>query len=68
MIGHCVGFDTGTGPAWFSGSAWFASKFKFSMGILLLVLKTTPHGKPDLKNTFMGSDLPCFTMVFRPKS
>ena len=34
------------------------SKFKFSGGIQLLDMKTTSHGKPDLKTSFMRSDLP----------
>ena len=33
------------------------SKFKFSVGIQLFGLKTTLHGKPDLKNSFSRSDL-----------
>ena len=33
------------------------SKFTFSAGIQLLGLKTTSHGKPDLKNSFSRSDL-----------
>ena len=28
-------------------------KFKFSAGIQLFGLKTTSHGKPDLKNEFL---------------
>ena len=45
------------------------SKFKFmlSAGIQPFGLKTTSHGKPDLKNSFSRSDLPC-KVVFRPKS
>ena len=37
------------------------SKFKFmlSVGIQLFGLKTTSHGKPDLKNSFLRSDLRC---------
>ena len=43
------------------------SKFTFSAGIQLFGLKTTLHGKSDLKNSFLRSDLPC-EVVFRPKS
>ena len=43
------------------------SMVKFSAGIQLFGLKTTSHGKPDLKNEFSRSDLPC-EVVFRPKS
>ena len=42
-------------------------KFMFSAGIQFFGLKTTSHGKPDLKNWFLRSDLPC-EVVFRPKS
>ena len=41
-------------------------KFKLSVGIKLFGLKTTSHGKPNLKNSFLKSDLPC-EVVFRPK-
>ena len=46
-----------------------SSKFKFmlSAGIQLFVLKTTSHGKSDLKNSYLMSDLP-WEVVFRPKS
>ena len=43
------------------------SKFKFSAGIQLFALKTTSHGKSDLKKESFKSDLPC-EMVFRPDS
>ena len=33
------------------------SKFTFSAGILLFGLKTISHGKPDLKNSFLRTDL-----------
>ena len=42
-------------------------KLKFFAGIQLFGLKTTSHGKPDLKNSFLRSDLPC-QGIFRPKS
>ena len=42
-------------------------KFKFSAGIQLFGLKTTSHGKPDLKNEFLMSGLQC-EVVFRPTS
>ena len=42
-------------------------KFKFSGDIKFFSLKTTSHGKSDLKNSFFGSDLPNH-VVFRPKS
>ena len=42
-------------------------KFTLSAGIQPFGLKTTSHGKPDLKNSFSRSDLPC-EVVFRPKS
>ena len=42
-------------------------KFTFSAGIQLFGLKTTSHGKPNLKNSFLKSDLPC-EVVFRPKN
>ena len=42
-------------------------KFTFSAGIQLFGLKTTSYGKPDLKNSFLRSDLPC-EVVFRPKN
>ena len=35
------------------------SKFTFSVGIQLFGLKTTSVGKPDLKYSFLGSDLRC---------
>ena len=41
-------------------------KFKFVTSIQLLGLKTTSHGKPDLKNWFLRSDLP-YEVVFWPK-
>ena len=41
--------DQGQGPAWLSGSARFFSKFVLSVGIQLFGLKTTSHGKFDLK-------------------
>ena len=45
------------------------SKFtlKFSAGVQLFGLKTTSHGKLDLKNEFFRSGLPC-EVVYRPKS
>ena len=56
------------------------SKFTFSAGIQLFGLKTTSHGKPDLKKSFsrsdevgvkvhefFGSGLPC-EVVFRPEN
>ena len=43
------------------------SKFKFSAVIQLFGLKTTSHGKSDLKNQFFRSGLSC-EVVFRPKS
>ena len=39
-------------------------KFKFSASIKLFGLKTTSHGKSDLKNKFFRSGLPC-EVVFR---
>ena len=42
-------------------------KFKFSAGVQLFGLKTTSHGKLDLKNEFLSLGLPC-EMVFRQKS
>ena len=42
-------------------------KFIFSVGTQLFGLKTTSHGKSDLKNSYLMSDLPC-EVVFRPKS
>ena len=42
-------------------------RFMFSVGIQLFGLKTTSHGKSDLKNHILKSHLPC-DMVFRPKS
>ena len=42
-------------------------KFMLPMGIQLFGLKTTLHGKSDLKNSFLRSGLPC-EVVFRPKS
>ena len=43
--------------------------FKFSGGIQLYGMKTTLHGKPDLKNLFLRSDLRCggFRVKFRVK-
>ena len=41
--------------------------FMLSAGIQLFVLKTTSHGKSDLKNEFFRSDLTC-EVVLRPKS
>ena len=41
-------------------------KLKFSVGIQLFDLKTTSHGKPDLRNSFLRSDLPC-EVVFQAK-
>ena len=43
------------------------SKFKFSAGIQLFGMKTTSYGKPDLKNSFLRSDLRCgdFRVRFR---
>ena len=41
-------------------------KFKFSADIQLFGLKATSYGKPDLKNEFFRSDLPC-EVVFRPR-
>ena len=45
------------------------SKFKFmlSVGIQLFGLKTTSHGKSDIKYEFLRPDLPC-EVVFRTKS
>ena len=45
------------------------SKFKFmlSTGIQPFGLKTTSHGKPDVMNSFLMSDLPC-EVVFRLKN
>ena len=45
------------------------SKFKFmlSMGIQFFVLKTTSHGKSDLKNSYLMSEIPC-EVVFRTKN
>ena len=45
------------------------SKFKFmlSAGIQFVGLKTTSHGKSDLKIHILRSDLPC-EVSFRPKS
>ena len=34
-------------------------KFKFSTGVQFSSLKTTSHGKPDLKYSFLRSDLSC---------
>ena len=42
-------------------------KQKFFMDIQLFGLKTTSHGKFDLKNEFLRSDIPC-AVVFRPKN
>ena len=42
-------------------------KFKFFVGIQLFGLKTTSHGKSDLKNEFFRSGLP-FEVASRPKS
>ena len=42
-------------------------KFKFSPGIQLFGLKTTSHGKPDLKNSFLRSDLPCEVVIRQKK-
>ena len=36
-----------------------SSKFKFSSGIQLFGMKTTSYGNPDLKNSFLRSDLRC---------
>ena len=45
------------------------SKFKFMLlvDIQLFGLKTTSHGKSDIKYEFLMSDLPC-EVVFRLKS
>ena len=42
-------------------------RFKFSAGIQLFGLKTTSHGKPDLKNSFLRSDLPCEVVIRQKK-
>ena len=42
-------------------------KFMFSAGIQVFGLKTTSHGKSDLKTHILRSDLPC-EVVFRPRS
>ena len=42
-------------------------KYKFFAGILLFGLKTTSHGKSNLKNEFFRSSLPG-KVVFRPRS
>ena len=43
------------------------SMVKFSAGIQLFGLKTTSHGKPDLRKSFLRSDLPR-EVVFKPKN
>ena len=43
------------------------SKISFSLkGIQIFGLETTSHGKPDLRNSFLRSDLPC-EVVFQAK-
>ena len=42
-------------------------KFMLSAGFQRFGLKTTSHGKSDLKIHILRSDLPC-EVVFRPKS
>ena len=65
-------FGSGSGPGYKSSMVLRLSlvlsmvKFKFSAYIQFFGLKTTSHGKSDLKNELIRSGLPC-EVVFRPK-
>ena len=47
----------GYGPSLVFRNSLVCSKFKFSAGIQLFGMKITSHGKPDLKNSLLRSDL-----------
>ena len=49
----------GSGPILIFRLGLVCSKLTFSAGIQLFGLKTTSHGKPGLKNSFLRSDFRC---------